>query len=50
MQKEWKLETAVAVSYATVELKGDLQRSQREVKGVEIYHNTGNILSGTRLC
>ncbi len=35
MQKEWKLETAVAVSYATVELKGDLQRSQREVKGLQ---------------
>ncbi len=35
MQKQWKLETAVAVSNATVELKGDLQRSQREVKGLQ---------------
>ncbi len=43
MQKQWKLDTAVAVTNATVEIKGDLQRSRREVKGLQKHYKISEV-------
>ena len=43
MRKQWKLDTAVAVSNATVEIKGDLQRSLREVKGLQHHFKKSEV-------
>ena len=43
MQKQWKLDTAVAVSNATVEIQGDLQRSLREVKGLQHHFKKSEV-------
>ena len=43
MRKQWKLDTAVAVSNATVEIKGDLQRSLREVKGLQHHYKKSEV-------
>ncbi len=43
LEKQWKLDTAVAVSNATVEIKGDLQRSLRELKGLQHHYNKSEV-------
>jgi hypothetical protein len=43
MRKQWKLDTAVAVSNATVEIKGNLQRSLRKVKGLQHHFKKSEV-------
>ncbi len=44
MQKQWNLDTTVAVSNATTQIKGDLKRSMREVKGLQHNFNKSEVL------